>query len=137
MKTKETCKDRIQDALNRSREDIEEYLNTWRQFRYAPYPGARGSALERSGLALCLDAKEEDLGNGKYKVDHYDLTLSWGGPSDGVRFFKDGRIEYYFMDWYDGATFDVSNEILFFKLYKNIKSLRDYNNKKLMTWRAV
>ena len=31
------------------------------------------------------------------------LELSWGGPSDGFRFFEDGTIEYYFQDWFDGA----------------------------------
>jgi hypothetical protein len=44
--------------------------------------------------------------------------LSWGGPSDEVRFYFSGdgsrgqadKIEYVFMDWGTGVGFDVSNE---------------------------
>lgn len=42
--------------------------------------------------------------------------LSWGGPGDEFRFFADAPyddayyIEYWFMDWFDGAHRDVSND---------------------------
>jgi len=36
--------------------------------------------------------------------------LSWGGPSDELRFFANGDIEYWFMDWFDGAHRDVTAE---------------------------
>lgn len=35
------------------------------------------------------------------------LELSWGGPADGFRFFVDETIQYYFQDWFDGATRDL------------------------------
>ena len=51
-----------------------------------------------------------------YEEDtHYrawNWALSWGGPSDGFRFFEDGAIEYYFMDWFDGATRELRGEQL-------------------------
>jgi len=39
---------------------------------------------------------------------YFRYQLSWGGPSDEFRFFCDERpkpvrIEYWFMDWFDGA----------------------------------
>ena len=40
--------------------------------------------------------------------DCYSYLLSWGGPSDGFRFYRD-RIEYYYLDWFDGAVRDVSH----------------------------
>jgi hypothetical protein len=38
----------------------------------------------------------------------FRYQLSWGGPSDEFRFFADPegecyRVEYWFMDWFDGA----------------------------------
>jgi hypothetical protein len=36
-------------------------------------------------------------------VAYYQYQLSWGGPSDEIRFFPDGRIEYWYLDWGDGA----------------------------------
>lgn len=39
---------------------------------------------------------------------YFRYQLSWGGPADEFRFFVDElkkptRIEYWFMDWWDGA----------------------------------
>ncbi|MGE3992564.1 hypothetical protein [Pseudorhodoplanes sp.] len=39
---------------------------------------------------------------------YYRYQLSWGGPSDEFRFFVNPdlschRIEYWFLDWFDGA----------------------------------
>ena len=34
---------------------------------------------------------------------YYRYQLSWGSPSDEFRFYEGGRIEYWFMDWFDGA----------------------------------
>lgn len=34
---------------------------------------------------------------------YYRYQISWGGPSDEFRFYQDGSIEYWFMDWFDGA----------------------------------
>ena len=34
---------------------------------------------------------------------YWRYQLSWGGPSDEFRFHGDGRIEYRYHDWWDGA----------------------------------
>jgi hypothetical protein len=49
-----------------------------------------------------------------------DLKLSWGGPEDGFMFYidPDGQcqsgeitgIEYYFRDWFDGATVNLEGK---------------------------
>jgi len=47
---------------------------------------------------------------------YFCFQLSWGGPSDEVRFYYDMgakypyRIEYVFMDWGTGAGYDVTDE---------------------------
>lgn len=43
-------------------------------------------------------------------VGFYQYQLSYGGPSDELRFYPDGRIEYRFHDWFDGAGRDVTTE---------------------------
>lgn len=42
--------------------------------------------------------------------DYYRYQFSWGGPSDELRIYEDGRIEYVFLDWFCGVGFDVSDE---------------------------
>ena len=43
---------------------------------------------------------------------YYRLQLSWGGPSDEFRIYTDSSktihdIEYWYLDWYDGACVNV------------------------------
>ena len=47
----------------------------------------------------------EDMEN-----DYFRYQLSWGGPSDELRFYEDGTIEYVYMDWFCGAGVDVTYE---------------------------
>lgn len=55
---------------------------------------------------------------------YFRYQLSWGGPSDEFRFFVNPdfrchRIEYSFMDWFDGACRTVlsDDEILLLKIW--------------------
>ncbi len=65
------------------------------------------------GLSIDYVAPEtfEDTNEGYLRYQ-----LSWGGPSDEIRFyFTPGfhvayRIEYVFLDWGTGVGFDVTNE---------------------------
>tara|TARA_Y100000401_G_scaffold48761_1_gene37909 strand:- start:420 stop:791 length:372 start_codon:yes stop_codon:yes gene_type:complete len=68
----------------------------------------REEAIEGFGnYGLCVDFVEpftfddQDEGYLRYQ-------LSWGGPSDELRFY-DNRVEYWFLDWFDGASRDVSH----------------------------
>ena len=49
--------------------------------------------------------------------------MSWGGPSDEVRFYelKKGyvyRVTYAFLDWYDGAEIDITKDAIAERLRK-------------------
>ena len=53
---------------------------------------------------------------------YHRYQLSWGGPSDEFRFFTNHdlslyRIEYWFVDWFDGAPADVTNNPLMSELW--------------------
>lgn len=41
---------------------------------------------------------------------YYRYQFSWGGPSDELRIYENGCIEYVWMDWFVGVGFDVSSE---------------------------
>ncbi len=56
---------------------------------------------------LCFDYVEPMTFSDQPEA-YYRYQLSWGGPSDEFRFFVNPdlschRIEYWFMDWFDGA----------------------------------
>ena len=55
--------------------------------------------------ALCWDHVEAEGKNAGY----YRLQFSWGGPSDECRIYSD-LIEYWYMDWFDGACIEVPED---------------------------
>jgi hypothetical protein len=79
----------------------------------------QGAAPEMLGkledYALCFDYVAPDTFQDQ-EEGYFRYQLSWGGPSDEFRFYVDGksrRIEYWFMDWFDGASLLCSdNEIV-------------------------
>ena len=44
------------------------------------------------------------------EIGYYRYQLSWGGPSDEIRFFENGKIEYWYMDWFDGACKTITDK---------------------------
>ncbi len=59
---------------------------------------------------LCIDYQKPE---GR-KRGYLRYQLSWGGPSDEIRFYFDGhncdKIEYVFLDWFVGVGFDITEE---------------------------
>jgi hypothetical protein len=51
--------------------------------------------------------------------DYFRYQLSYGGPSEEIRFYDDGAIEYVYLDWFCGVGFDVTNDGIF-------KQVRDW-----------
>lgn len=39
--------------------------------------------------------------------------LSWGGPSEEFRLFDDGTMQFWYMDWFDGASVPVTGDDYF------------------------
>lgn len=63
---------------------------------------------------------------------YFRFLISWGGPSEEIRFFTDPalslvRAEFWFLDWYDGARVDVTNDDAIramFEHFSDCESLR-------------
>jgi len=99
---KETsCAARVEGALAGRVADLQRLLDSYRA----------GRTDDELGLlpdyALCLDYVAAGTFTGQ-REGYFRYQLSWGGPSDEFRFyvnpdFSCHRIEYWFLDWFDGA----------------------------------
>jgi hypothetical protein len=61
-----------------------------------------------NSYSLCFDYVDGVQAEQENSVNYWRWQLSWGGPSDEFRIFwnlEKGiyKIDYWFMDWYDGA----------------------------------
>ena len=93
MSRDSSCKERIGESLKSTIDDIREAIDS--------------NELFELGLGFDYVApgtfSDQDEGYWRYQ-------LSWGGPSDEVRFFASDpedrvpAVEYWFLDWFDGAS---------------------------------
>ena len=62
-------------------------------------------------------------------IGYYRLQLSWGGPSDEVRWYsnepyKYHKITYSYMDWFDGSEIEINDRIwqnIFTEYYETVE----------------
>ncbi len=86
--TQKTCKDLVQENYNDRLEQI-------RTEEEAPFLG--------------FDYVEPNTFEGQ-EVGYYRYQMSWGGPSDEFRLHDNkSKIEYWYLDWYDGASIEVDD----------------------------
>ena len=110
MATQLTCKERVRDHLKSRIEDLEKLWELWKQDP-EKYDEELGNFNE---YGLCLDYVAPGT-FGDQKRGYLRYQLSWGGPGDEFRFYLDEslnttRIEYWFLDWFDGASVDVTHD---------------------------
>jgi hypothetical protein len=58
---------------------------------------------------LCIDKVEAGTFEGQ-RDDYIRYQLSYGGPSEEFRLYKNGDLEFWLLDWFDGAKTDVKGE---------------------------
>ena len=102
--TEKTCKERVKGHLDGRIEDLRKLMKAYHEDPDKSLDDL-GNMYE---YGLCFDYVApktfEDQEQGYFRYQ-----LSWGGPGDEFRFycgpeFIPHLIEYWFLDWYDGAS---------------------------------
>jgi len=105
-KKEKSCADRVQERWHSRRDELEKFdANGWDMFHE---------------YGLDFSYVEPDTFDNQPKGYHR-FQISWGGPSDELRFYTRGesldneesiidKVEYWFLDWFDEASIDVSKE---------------------------
>jgi hypothetical protein len=117
METEQTCEQRINKNLAR---ELETLRDLWAGYS----EGDDDKTEEFYNYGLSFDYVRGDDGDPGY----FRYQLSWGGPSDEFRFYVDPdfvcyKVEYAFLNWFDGATRRLYNEDKEFMLeiFENFK----------------
>ena len=93
-----TCKEQVKKRFESRMKDIKTLYTAENQ--------ETEELGELNYYGLCIDKVEAGTFE-KQREDYIRYQLSWGGPSDEFRLFKNGEMEYWFLDWGDGASVDV------------------------------
>jgi len=121
-----SCEERVKDHLESRLEDLREL---WENIRNNDLSDEeRNGAFEDfNNYALSFDYvspgtfTDQDQGYFRYQI-------SWGGPSDEFRFYVNPdltayKVEYWFLDWFDGAGRTLYNEdkALMLEIYEDFR----------------
>ena len=103
-----TCEARVQPHLDGRVADLKKLFEAERN---GENEGDNGNLSE---YGLCFDYVAPGTFSDQ-KEGYFRYQLSWGGPSDEFRFFANPdfschRIEYWFLDWFDGAHIFLSGD---------------------------
>lgn len=100
LKEKEkSCKERVLEHWKNRESDLHVFMDS---------PDQETEELGSiNDYGLCIDVVEPGTFENRERYLRYQL--SWGGPSDEIRFYENGEIEYWFLDWFDGAGIDISD----------------------------
>jgi len=100
------CKDQIKERWASRRADFKQLFKK---------PEGNDELSPLSEYGLCIDFVPARTFTGQLH-GYYRYQLSWGGPSDEVRVWRTGNkpilIEYWFMDWGDGAKLNITRDLI-------------------------
>jgi len=106
--TQLSCKERVKSHLKGRIGDLRPLFTAWQNGDENQVKDADGNEIGTfNEYGLSFDYVAPNTFNGQRR-GYFRYQLSWGGPSDEFRFYCDEnfnivRIEYWFLDWNDGA----------------------------------
>ena len=115
-KDRKKCADLVHEKYQDTLKDYEDAYNYFNEDEDKRKPNEDYESYEdffdyvnQSGL--CFDFVSVDTFEDQDR-GYWRFQMSWGGPSDEFRIYTDDQneieyIEYWYMDWFDGASVDV------------------------------
>tara|TARA_R110002050_G_scaffold222603_4_gene358420 strand:- start:868 stop:1323 length:456 start_codon:yes stop_codon:yes gene_type:complete len=101
---KETCEDRITEAIISRGEDFTRFMNCYSFGEdYINETDSEDEVLDEF-YNYGLDISMVEIGTFRDQTEPYlRYQISYGGPSEELRFYQNGTVEFWFLDWFDGA----------------------------------
>lgn len=95
-KKERTCEERVQEHWNSRKADFQKFIAEENYDELSEY------ILDVSHV----DAQPADSSEGKHlQYAPYDrIQISYGGPTEELRYYEDGLVEFVLLDWFDMAA---------------------------------
>ena len=112
-----SCADLVEQKFNETEQDYKDardYYDGSQREEHDQYDGYEDLYDYVNNTCLCWDYVEKGTFDDQER-GYFRLQLSWGGPSDEFRIYVDydksiDYIEYWYLDWYDGAGVRVGSD---------------------------
>ena len=112
-----SCAELVQQKFNETEQDYKDARNYYdgsQKEEHDQYDGYEDLYDYVNNTCLCWDYVEKGTFDDQER-GYFRLQLSWGGPGDEFRIYVDydksiDYIEYWYLDWYDGASVRVGSD---------------------------
>ena len=107
----QTCEARVEAAMESTLDDLRKLWEAYCDGDEDRYSEDLGNIFE---YGLCFDYVAPGTFTDQ-KVGYFRYQISYGGPSEEFRIYTDAGmnvdyIEFWFLDWFDGAHRDLSGD---------------------------
>src|SRR3990167_5011806 len=107
-----SCAERVQDAFNSRMEDIRTLYDALDQKTEELGPLSEyGLSMDYVAAGTFLDIV--GVFQGTQRAGYKRYQLSWGGPSEEFRIYDNDEVEFWYLDWFDGACVSVKGQDAF------------------------
>jgi len=121
-----SCADLVQEEFNKTEQDYKDARNYYNQSEpdeNDQYEGYEDLFDYVNQTGLCFDYVEKGTFTDQER-GYFRYQLSWGGPSDEFRIYVDydksiDYIEYWYLDWYDGASVRVGSDTVSYDICRD------------------
>jgi hypothetical protein len=100
-----SCRERVKGQWLGTKEDLEKLLEDWEN--------GTEKYVEEIGTIEDYALSYDYVQPGTFKdqlVGYWRYLMSAGGPQDKIRFYDTGTVQYWFLDWFDGACKTITSE---------------------------
>ena len=98
-------RNKFEEFLSDTFEDLNQYYD------FFDYVNQSGLGFDRVEAGTFKDQR----------AAYWRWQLSWGGPSEEFRLYDNKDLEYWYLDWFDGACVDVVDDV-FVDIINDFKS---------------
>lgn len=110
MERNESCEKRVQESFDSRMSDLR---RLWQmdngELSKDEEKKVKDEIGELNEYGLCLDFVEAGTFKNQ-REDYIRYQISYGGPSEEFRIFKNGEVEFWLLDWFDGAPIELDTE---------------------------
>ena len=120
-KKERTCKERVQEHWDSRKADFQKFMDDENAGLYEGEDMQRGlltdyilsvDKVEARPVEYVVGVSESFIGKHLQHAPYDRIQISYGGPTEEIRYYKDGLVEFVLLDWYDSAVVLLNHQQL-------------------------
>jgi hypothetical protein len=120
-KKERTCKERVQEHWDSRKADFQKFMDDENAGLYEGEDMQRGlltdyilsvDKVEARPIEYIAGVSESFVGKHLQHAPYDRIQISYGGPTEEIRYYEDGLVEFVLLDWYDSAVVLLNHQQL-------------------------